>query len=269
VAGGASAVPPGQLQAPPLIPPNGTTADPSPEDGAGPKAKTSAAVEPGTPEVGLHRKHREGRTLKPLRFRVDLGPTLSFTTVSDSGYYAFDDGSRLVGGGAFVRADGSLAKGVVFLGGGISYHGFRTDRQILGALSNSLVIHEPLVHARLSLRPIEGVDPFLDLAAGPSIQSVDVSNGAEPTISDQQVRAAVSAMGGFVLYLPRAWLPGAKSPPVTAGLEFAAGYQYRQALAVDANPEVDDDAIPIEGTSFGDVTMSGFTWSLAFILRVM
>lgn len=211
---------------------------------------------------------RKERAPRPIRWRLDPFVELGTTTVIDPGYRAFDSGRNLVHSGAGMRIDARL-RGPVFLGAGVRYGYAGTHRAAYdGALRTKLAMHEVQIVARLSIVLREGIDLVGQVDGGPSFRRMQLDSRERATMS-RSMGGSFAARGGISLYLPKAWLAAKGAARVTAGFDLLFGSTMRTPLRARPRPNGADDDIALVGTPIGDVTVSGFTWTLGFFIRVM
>jgi hypothetical protein len=230
-------------------------------------AKTSTQPQPSPPasaEPKPSRRDRLRRDLAPAQFRVDLFVAGGTQRMADRGYRLFDEGVNPPAFTLVVRADARLGGSNVFLGGGLGYRRLATDASNLGSVQTRLVAQDMLILGRLSWSPLEGLDPFVEVATGPSF--VDAHLNTTLTTHQRDVLVLCDAIGGLALSLPRKWHP---SDHVTAGVELGLGYGFRSSLDVQPDPVVEDDAIATSSARFGDVRLHGFLWRAGLFLRFM
>ncbi|HWB75810.1 MAG TPA: hypothetical protein VG755_12670, partial [Nannocystaceae bacterium] len=211
---------------------------------------------------------RKVRAPRPIRWRFDPFVEIGTTTVIDPGYRAFDANRNLVHSGAGFRVDARL-RGPVFLGTGVRYGYAGTHRAPYeGALRTKLAMHELQIIARLSIVLREGIDLIGQVDAGPSFRRLQLDSHERATRT-RSLGGTFTARGGISLYLPKAWLAAKGAARATAGIDLLFGSTMRTPLRGRPRPSGADDDIATVGTPIGDVTVTGFTWTLGFFVRVM
>jgi hypothetical protein len=246
---------------PPAVAPQGAAPPPPPPAG-----------EPTSPP-------RRPRTWpdRPIRWRVDIAGEMGTTVIADPAWRAFDVGNRQpLHFGASMRGDFRLGDGRVFFGGGASFRRFASFGGIYDATDESIVGRDLLAFLRLSVVTVEGLDVFFQAGGGPSFATLDLSSSAYYTDDNfsgssyayqRAVMGMVDGQAGLALYLPKKWLPRRGASRVTAGLELAAGYTFRNKLHVRPELSTDSDPIPTHTSSFGDVAIRGFMWRFGLFIR--
>ena len=211
---------------------------------------------------------RKVRAPRPIRWRFDPFVEIGTTTVIDPGYRAFDGGRNLVHSGTGFRIDARL-RGPVFLGTGVRYGYAGTHRAPYeGALRTKLAMHEVQIIARLSIVLREGIDLIGQVDAGPSFRRVQLDSRERAT-QTRSLGGSFAARGGISLYLPKAWLAAKGAARATVGIDLLFGSTMRTPLRARPRPSGADDDIATVGTPIGDVTVTGFTWTLGVFVRVM
>lgn len=259
--------------------PSGTTTTLSPFDSPSTEdpAPSTPAADTAPSENPAPRAHRSGRApvepLPPARFNIDVGPRLVLIPMHHTSGRAFSSNRSLFGGGVFVRGTARVARSGLFVGGGISYQRLSSSRDILGTTGrvaparSNLTIDDVLFHVRAAYEVVEGLQPFVDLAAGPSIVEAGFHQGRN--VSARSVEGTVAAHGGLTFTMPRRWLSHARRSRVTFGIETAVGYQHRGATTLRGRPDAPPNAIPFADITFGDIRASGFSWQTHFVVRFL
>lgn len=235
-------------------------------------AAEDAAVPPPPPAPAIDTPHppapKKTRAPRPIRWRFDPFLELGTLTIADPGYRAFDSGRNLVQLGTGLRIDARVG-GRVFFGTGLRYGFARTDRGIYdGALRTRLVMHEPQLLARLAIVLVEGVDVVGQLDGGPSFRRVELDSDERSTRT-RSIGGSFAARAGLSLYLPKAWLVAKGAARATAGIDLLFGSALRTKLGGRPHPDAAKDDIGITGQPIGEITMSGFVWTIGLFVRVM
>ena len=248
-------------------PESATPLEPSP---SGEPAPSTAPAAPGDTTV-VTASAPAPRPPRPIRWRLDFSLGAGATFVTDDAFLGLSDARSILGAAPQVRFDWRLRPaGYLFIGGGAMYRGTRRAGSINDTLNTSLQVDEPIVFARLSLMPTEGVDVFADLGVGPSFTRIDVEDTAFENFATQRnVLVAADAMAGLSLYLPKKWLPRKAASRVTAGLTGSLGYTIRNTLTVAPELDREDDSLPTRAPTLGDVAMRGLSWRAGLFIRFM
>src|SRR5690606_22776379 len=228
-----------------------------------PAPKQQAAPPPPAPA------ERPRIELPPARFNVDLGPTVVLESPGTRAFWTFSDMPRLASGGVFARGSARIATSKWFLGGGVSYRRAATKRNELSqSWSSYLDLHDVLVQVRAAYEPVEGVQPFVMLGAGPSIRRAEIRGSTHHLVA-KDVTAVVTPEVGLTFTRPRWWLSRYHRSRVTFGLEGAIGYQYRGPAEVAGRPRSNATGTPAAPVSFGEFRTDAFTWRTSVVLRFL
>lgn len=205
---------------------------------------------------------------RPIRWRLDLGLGGGSTVVGDLGFRAFSEGRSLPELAVSSVFDFRLAEGRVFLGGGLVYQRARSRGDVFGTqVDTDISLHEPEVVGRVSVMAVEGIDAFGRVAVGPSIAQLEAFSDEGGT--QRSVLPRVDGHAGLSLYLPKKWLPRKQASRLTAGIQLGAGYTWRGNIEVQPTLDQGDDPLRATTSSWGELSMHGFSWRAALFLRVM
>jgi hypothetical protein len=249
---------------------------PSEPDATDPPEPSITTIAPQMPEpapsaasAGVIERPHTYRDV-PIRWRLDVSLAGGTTIVTDTSYLAFSDASRnLPGLAATVRADVPLARGRVFLGGGLGYRwGVQSGSLYEGVLFQSVATHDVLALARASVRTVEGVDVYAEAGIGPGIVLSDATSD-DHYATDRRIVPAFEALGGLAVYLPKRWLARRGASRVTGGLDFGLGYAFHGNVVVRPTDEPWDGAIETRAPDLGDVALRGFVWRMGVFIRFM
>ena len=275
----AGAPPSAQPSSPGVATSTATPLAPSQEAGAPPSAQPSNPDTPVRPAplapssnatasgLGVHRESYAA-VERDIRYRIEAIADVGTQTIFQSAYRAFDNEDRsmfvfAVGG----RADFALARGRVFVGGGAVYRQGTSSGDLGGFADSEVLIREPLLFVRCSLRLIEGLDVYVEPGAGPSI--VDLRLESNVSSNQRNVVGMFNGVGGVTAYLPRAWLPRRNASHVTAGLDLGIGYLYRAPIEVVPEIDREDGDIDLAAAEFGELPLSGLVWRGGLFVRFM
>lgn len=257
----------------PLPEPRSTTppANEPPRSGGLP-SDVSAAPAP-TPAPAVTKKVWPQRA---VRYRIDAAIGGANLWVGDWAYAAFDYESRRLMPQLTVRGDMPIADGKLFLGAAVSYRQSASSGDLVNE-SSDLRLREPMAGVRASYRLFDGLDVYGQVAAGPSIVDITLGDGyyddygdddgpsnVVPSGTQRTIGLTADGLAGFTVYLPKKWMPRKGSSRISFGLDFAGGYQFRNAVTVQPNLDTAPEDIGIAESSLGDVAVRGgvFTFGL-------
>jgi len=205
------------------------------------------------------------RPARPIRWRVDIVGDISGLLIRDPGWSAFDDNRRVNIPGLTLRADARIGSSRLFLGGGASYRNFFGGGSLYDSTYAYSQVYEPLLFARLAVAAVEGIDIFAHVGGGPSIVALDFDS--TQFAHQRSVVGMIDGQGGVAIYLPKRWLRRRGASRVTGGLELAAGYTWRGDLDVRPTVDTEEDPIPTDSATLGDLSLRGFVWRLGLFIR--
>jgi hypothetical protein len=206
----------------------------------------------------------------PIRWRLEAMASGTQNVLFHPSYSGFSDDRKLGGFDGGIRLDYRAGEGRVFLGGGVSYRYFGSERYLYQTSFPDVEIHEPGLALRLAIQAVEGVDIYAEVSGGPSIVDTGIDyDGGKAT--DRKVTGMGTGLGGLMLYLPKKWLPRKGSSRMTLGIDFGLGYAFRGGVKVEPTPDVteDDDLIETNAAPLGTLQTRGMAWRLGLFLRVM
>lgn len=237
------------------------------------RVRTIVAPPPAPPSTTITRSAAAPtRAPVPIRWRLDLTMAVAATAVTDPAFPGLSEARSVLGPSPQVRFDWRIdPSGYVFVGGGVQYRGTRRDGMLHdGAFTTTLALDEALVFARLTLMPVEGLDLFADVGAGPSFARLSLESAASQQRGTQrQALAVFDVRSGVNLYLPKKWLPNKQAARVTPGVTASLGYTFRNTLTIEPTLEQEDDAISTSTQPLGDVALRGLSWSAGLFVRFM
>jgi len=223
-----------------------------------------------------------------IKWRLDLGVGGGSYAALDESYGVFTGEMTSVGrldidvGLSFPIGDSGL-----YLGGRVGYRMFESGfYDVHGLFPANYRQQEISFGARLGVAVLDGVEPYVDMAGGPTLwrsardEEVDlVSTGVDelggmstlvPIALADRTLGFVKGTAGVQLYIPRHWLPRKEGSRVTAGIDVNVGYVWRPSFEVTVvEREPVEGAIETSLPTFGSVNASGVTWSAGLFLRVM
>jgi hypothetical protein len=242
-----------------------------PTPAAPPEPEAEEAPPAPAPEVtttrtrGVRREWPE----RPIRWRLDGALASANGILLHPSYLGFDDDRRLAGLDATVRLDYRAGDGRIFLGGGLTYRRASTSFGLYDGPSTSILVHEPGVVLRGSWSARDGIDPYVEVAGGPTIAAMTVYY-APGDARQTGVTGFGSAVAGTTFYLPKRWLPRRGSSRVSAGFDLGLGYAFRGDLAVQPQPDLDpDEYIDTTAAPLGTLVTRGLTWRIGLFVRFM
>lgn len=207
---------------------------------------------------------------RPIRWRLDLGPTIGGTVVGDLGLRAFGEGRHVPELGVSTVFDFRLAEGRFFVGGGVAYQHIEREGDAYGSqLLTLLDLHEPQVLGRASVMAVEGVDAFARVGVGPSFVHTTYTSDGYERAAQRDVLPRVDARAGLSLYLPKAWLPRKQTARFTAGLDLGLGYAWRGKLVARPELQQGTDVLRATTAAWGELSLHGLSWNLGLFVRVM
>jgi hypothetical protein len=204
-------------------------------------------------------------------WRFDLSASGGTSSIFTRSYTAMDDNRSLGFGELAARFDHRLGAGKVFLGAGATWRAMTTTGNLHDALTPESAVNDLIGALRLSFRPFDGVDAYLDAGAGPAFVAINAyEEGVGTGSADQKsVGVVVNPMLGTQLSLPKRWLMRKGAARVTGGLDLGLGYVWHSPIEWQPKLEVDDEPIDTQTASFGHIKMHGPTWRLGLFLRFM
>ncbi len=223
-----------------------------------------------------------------IKWRFDLGVGGGSYSPLDESYGVFSGGMASVGrldidaGLSFPIGESGL-----YLGGRVGYRMFEGEQYgAHGSWLPTYTQQEINIGARLGFAVLDAVEPYVELAGGPTLwrastdaEAMDLGGDddgfggddglAGLTLADRTL-GFVKGVAGVQLYLPRKWLPRKEGSRVTAGIDLNVGYVWRPSFDLTmVNKEPTEGAIETTLPTFGSVNASAITWSAGLFLRVM